>query len=307
MRLDEALARAEIIIDASASVAVSRQLADLRPSTARRVCAFFNPAGTATVILVEPADRSVTLHDLEAQYFRLILSDPGLTGHLQPPAPGINYSGSCRSLTNQIPASRAALLAALASHGVVRCLEEEHGSINIWTLDDDGNVSRTSKTASASHTHSGEWAITYNDDLLADLTRLRGAALPNETGGILMGIIDASRRTVHLAHALPAPSDSTSSATGFERGVAGLLDATNEISLATMHQLKYVGEWHSHPDKASVMPSGTDLRQLVWLSSELHDEGLPAIMAIAGEDGRFSIIVSGSGLLASAPGAEDER
>lgn len=302
-RVDKALAEAEIIIDASASVAVSRHLADLDSSPARRVCAFFNPAGTSAVVLAEPTDRSVTLHDLEAQYFHLVLTDPRLSGHLQPPPPGVNYSGSCRSLTNRIPASSAALLSACASRGIVRCLEQEHSSINIWTLGSDDSVSSVSKAASASFTHSGEWKVSYSDDLLTELTRMRAERLPNETGGILMGIIDISRRSIHIAHALPAPADSTASTTGFERGVAGLLDETSRVSLSTMHQLKYVGEWHSHPDCASVRPSGTDVSQLLWLASELRDEGLPAIMAIAGEDDQFSIIIGDAALASRYRGA----
>jgi hypothetical protein len=77
-RVDNALASADVIIDASASVAVSRHLSDLQTTKARRVGAFFNPAGTAVVVLTEAADRSVTLHDLEAQYCRLALTAPAL-------------------------------------------------------------------------------------------------------------------------------------------------------------------------------------------------------------------------------------
>jgi hypothetical protein len=45
---------------------VSRYLADLENCNARRLCLFFNPAGTAVVLLGENHDRGVTLRDLEA-------------------------------------------------------------------------------------------------------------------------------------------------------------------------------------------------------------------------------------------------
>jgi tRNA A37 threonylcarbamoyladenosine dehydratase len=70
-----ALDSADIIIDATASVAVARFLSD-DAATARRASAFFNPAGEPVVVLVEPAERSVTLRDLEAQYYRAILRLP---------------------------------------------------------------------------------------------------------------------------------------------------------------------------------------------------------------------------------------
>jgi Prokaryotic E2 family A/ThiF family/Prokaryotic homologs of the JAB domain len=293
-RVDKALLDAEVVIDTSASVAVSRHLSDLPAARARRVCAFFNPAGTAAVVLTEPLDRSVTLHDLEAQYFRLLLTNASLATHLKLPPSGVSYSGSCRSLTNRIPASKASILAALASRGIVDSLDHEHGSIGVWTLDDTGQVSHVTRRASAVYGYDRRWKVVCNEDLLNDLARLRGIGLPVETGGVLMGVVDSSRRTIHVAYAMPAPQDSEASSTGFERGVAGLLEAVSAIAGSTMHQLRYVGEWHSHPNRSSVSPSRTDLQQVAWLAREMSDDGFPAIMVIAGERDRFSIIIGDS-------------
>ncbi|MEA2913928.1 MAG: hypothetical protein QOJ15_6009 [Bradyrhizobium sp.] len=91
-RVDNALASADVIIDASASVAVSRHLSDLQTTKAARVGAFFNPAGTAVVVLTEAADRSVTLHDLEAQYCRLALTAPALEAQAPLLHPGIDHA-----------------------------------------------------------------------------------------------------------------------------------------------------------------------------------------------------------------------
>jgi hypothetical protein len=132
--------KAELIIDASASVAVSRHLSDLPGVAARRVCAFFNPSGTAAVLLVEDAQRVSTLLDLEAQYYRLLLTEPSLKGHLQQEAEGVRYSGSCRALTNRIPASRATLLSALVSRGVMDAVNENNAEIRIWTCKPDDAV-----------------------------------------------------------------------------------------------------------------------------------------------------------------------
>jgi hypothetical protein len=294
--VDKALAGAEVIIDASASVAVSRHLSDLQ-TPGRRICAFFNPAGTSAVVLSEPVDRSVTLHDLEAQYFRMLLTDKKLTKHLQPPPAGVSYSGSCRSLTNRIPATRATVLAALASRGIVDCLGHEHGSIAVWTLDDTGRVAHVCRRASAVHRLEHRWKVTCG----ADLHQLRKKGLPAETGGVLMGIVDSSRRTIHLAYAMPAPEDSNASTTGFERGVAGLLKSVTDVAESTMYQLRYVGEWHSHPSRASVRPSSTDLQQVVWLAREMSDEGFPAIMVISGERKRYSILIGDLTFEVSSP------
>jgi hypothetical protein len=100
------------------------------------------------------------------------------------------------------------------------------------------------------------------------------------------------RRSIHVVTALPPPTDSVGSATGFERGVAGLTEAVNDAVAASLHQVRYVGEWHSHPPRSSALPSSTDLRQIVWLRHELETEGLPALMAIAADDGKFSFVVA---------------
>jgi len=286
------LAEAEIIIDASASVAVSRHLADLETAQARRVCVFFNPAGTAVVILAENADRSITLRDLEAQYHRLVQTDPALEEHLQA-GPGIRYSGSCRALTNRIPATNAALLSALGARGLVRALASDDAIVGIWNVTDEGGVEVIARRGASTHRVTlGDWTVAYDDDLLASLAELRNSRLPHETGGVLLGIADMSRKSIHVVHALPEPEDSRGSPEGFERGVVGLKTAVSRAGEASLYQLSYVGEWHSHPRKSSPLPSAIDLAQIDWLGSELEHEGLPGIMAIAADHGAFAFILA---------------
>ena len=283
------LAAAEIIIDASASVAVSRFLADMPGVPARRICTFFNPAGNAVVVLAESADRSVTLRDLEAQYHNLLLSDPRLAGHLKSEQPGLRYSGSCRALTSRIPATRAALLSALAANGISDCLANRNSAIRIWTATDQGEVQLIQRAGSSvTHVQLGSWSLTYDQSLIQTLKDHHARRLPNETGGVLLGIIDVSRNAIYVMHAMPQPEDSRGSTYGFERGVAELLDTITELARSSLHQIRYVGEWHSHPTGSSVSPSHIDIEQLMWLSRELAAEGVPALMAIAGDDGTYS-------------------
>jgi hypothetical protein len=287
--LQAALKEAEIIIDASASVAVSRHLSDLAEIGARRVCAFFNPAGNSVALLTESQDRSVTLRDLEAQYHRLVLSENELRGHLGGDGAGIRYTGSCRALTNRIPASNAAILSALAAKGIEAALADANAAITIWTLGLTGEVRRLQRLgAPVNSLNCGEWTVTYDAVLLENLGTMRNSMLPSETGGVLLGVVDRMRKSIHVAHALPPPEDSSGSATAFERGVENLAARVHAASAATMHQLRYVGEWHSHPDQTPVFPSATDCVQLLWLGQELAIEGLPGLMAIAGQDGRFA-------------------
>jgi hypothetical protein len=137
----------------------------------------------------------------------------------------------------------------------------------------------------------GDWAAQYDQGLLDQLAECRKAGLPNETGGVLLGIADMSRKSIHIAYGLPQPQDSKGSVTAFERGIAGLAEDIEKAAKATMHQLRYVGEWHSHPKYSSATPSGKDILQLLWLGSELTKDGLPGLMLIAGDYGDFRLAV----------------
>ncbi|MFC3724634.1 Mov34/MPN/PAD-1 family protein [Neoaquamicrobium sediminum] len=299
-QLEEQLAQADLIIDASASVAVSRHLSGLADVRGRRLSLFFNPAGTAIVLLAESANRDVTLHDLEAQYHRMLQLEDGLAAHLQPLTPGLRYSGSCRAVTNRIPAGRAALLSAIAAQAVVDAASSDESAIRIWTLDEHNAVSLRQQAGDAVERQTlGDWTVTYSQSVAGEITALRTAHLPRETGGILLGIIDTSRRTIHVIQALAEPPDSSGTVTGFERGVTGLAAKVQQAADRALHQIRYVGEWHSHPAGSSTRPSVTDIRQICWLTGELENEGLPALMLIAGDRGSLSVILAGTDIAAS--------
>jgi hypothetical protein len=251
----------------------------------------FNPSGTSVVLLAEGAQRNITLRDLEAQYHRLVLSEPSLASHLDAPQGGVRFSGSCRSSTNKIPTTHAAILSALAARGIADSLSGDAAQIVVWTLSADGTavvVRRQGEQVSCIRI--GKWQVNYDCGFLAQLAGLRNQRLPDETGGAIVGIADFSRNAIHLAHAFPEPEDSRGSPTGFERGVVGLVASIDDVARRSMHQVRYLGEWHSHPRYADALPSDTDLAQLAYLGGELAADGLPGLMAIAAQSGEFSVL-----------------
>jgi len=125
--------------------------------------------------------------------------------------------------------------------------------------------------------------IFYDEGLATYLESLRRAALPNETGGVLLGYHDFNVGAIVLVDALPAPPDSRASPRHFERGIAGLEEAVREVSSRTAGIVGYVGEWHSHPRGHSSAPSRDDLIQLAEISLGMHGDGLPALQLIVGE------------------------
>ena len=281
----DALAEAEVILDASASVAVSRHLADRFDTAARRVSFFFNPDGYDGVLLSESHDRSATLRDVEAQYYALIARTPALSGHLIARDGHVQYAGACRQLTSRIPESRVAALSALLAEKIPDAVTRLPGRISIVRRRSNG-IDFIEVDASAWHrVQVLGWTVSISREVVDGLTASRIQALPAETGGVLSGVTDTLARTIHVCFTFGPPQDSVGSPAGFERGVSGLREKIAAAATESAGQLTYVGEWHSHPPGSPVLPSPADILQLSDLASILSLNGLPGIMVIVGDDG----------------------
>ncbi|MFE0014138.1 ThiF family adenylyltransferase [Mesorhizobium sp. NPDC059054] len=281
--LVEAFRHADIILDASASVPVSRQLSD-SPYQARRMCAFFTPDGRSAVLMAEAADRSVTLRDIEATYLREILANPRLKDHLRP-GQQLRYTGACRALTNKIPASSIAVLSGLLAAGIAESSNSDSAALRFWTMRDDGSIDCVNTPPSTVKNTIAGWTITIPSGLREELSARRDESLPSETGGPLVGVVDYQAKHLAAVHALAAPSDSAGTKTGFVRGTRGLQRLIEDAQNQSGGQVRYIGEWHSHPKGVSVAPSATDLDQICQLSLVADLDGLPALSLIVGEQG----------------------
>jgi len=134
----------------------------------------------------------------------------------------------------------------------------------------------------------GEWTLFLAGQLLAKLSELRAAKLPNETGGVLIGLYDLDRKFIYVVDTVPSPPDSAEWPTLYIRGAEGLLLEVEIFSKRTSGQLEYIGEWHSHPDKCPTLPSPDDIKVFAWLTEHMSVAGLPALMAIVGESNASS-------------------
>ncbi len=283
LEIDQALEQAELVIDATASIPAERFLSD-HATTARRTSIFFNPAGNAAVLLVEPSDRSLTLRDLEAQYLSLILRDSALCDHLAPPDGTYAYTGACRAITNRIPQSRVLTLSGLIASGLAKAVDHCGATITVWSLQASGEVDVFKPVVAATHSSSTQgWTVSVDQSLTDRILSMRDASLPEETGGVLTGIVDIPAKQIQLVDAAPAPPDSRASTTGFERGTSGVQDYLERAFEQTRGQVRYVGEWHSHPPRAPTLPSPTDRSQIDWLAMLFDMDTLPALMLIAGD------------------------
>lgn len=273
---------ANIILDASASVAVSRKLCDL-PVEARRISFFFNPVGNAVILMAENNNRTIDLKTIEASFYRELLSNDDISNLLTIPSSKIPYSGDCRALTTQLPASRAQILSGLVAMEINSVLKSDAALLKIWKIESNGAVSVIERYPKEPYVIDGKWRIRMLGAVKKQLESMRKRKLPYETGGALMGIVDIPEQEIEILQALPAPPDSKESENDFLRGVEGLTELVTASMGQTLDQIRYIGEWHSHPVGCSTQPSVIDLGQLAQLSETLSMDGCPGVQVIVGD------------------------
>jgi integrative and conjugative element protein (TIGR02256 family) len=289
-RLHTAFEGADVIADFSASVAVARHLARDVKSDARRVSLFLNPRGSDLVLLAEDAARNIPLDVLEMQYYRLLTEEGHALGqHLRPPDGLVRYAHSCRDLSATIPQDHVALHAATGSRALRRALSGDDAVITVWQADEEGNIRSVKAEPSPMFVEEkGDWTIYTDARLLDKVRRARAARLPKETGGALIGSFDMQRKIVYVVDTLPSPPDSKEQRTSYIRGHVGLNEGVERVKGITAGNLRYVGEWHSHPPEYDAKPSGDDRDLFGWLSDLMAEDGLPPLMLIAGESDQFA-------------------
>ena len=287
--MGQVLGDADVVIDAAASAAISRKLSDYEIG-ARCFTAFFNPSGTSAVLLAESADRKVTLRDAENVYLQAVLSDARLAGHIGP-SDAMRYTGSCRAMTGRIPSARVGVLAGLIASGIAQHVGSAAPAAVVWNLGEETDVEKIAPEVSVTKENVGGWTVVLNAAVLEFLRSERRRQLPNETGGCLLGRVDHDCMRIDVVYALSAPDDSIGSEHGFIRGTRRLKRKVEKAVERSGSQVRYIGEWHSHPAGATADPSSTDIGQILELAVILDRDSVPAVSAIVSEDG-IGIVLS---------------
>ncbi|OYT88717.1 MAG: thiamine biosynthesis protein ThiF [Burkholderiales bacterium PBB3] len=249
--------------------------------------------GRASVLMLEGPTRKPRIDDLEAALFAMCRANKTLREAI---AAGdragreVFVGDNCRSLTMVMPDSVVSRNAAqiamqveqwlahdLPSSGCLAVGYSEKDSISSqWdvmeldaptVLDSTGELgwkirvaATVARTISAESVHWGE----------------------KETGGVLLGKVNAFNKTIVIADLVPAPPDSVRESARFVLGIEGLRRACRESNVDSVGYLGYLGTWHSHPmggphsprdvqtlDELAEMAVGEPRLSLVWTPSEL--------------------------------------
>jgi integrative and conjugative element protein (TIGR02256 family) len=286
-----ALQSAGLVVDASAALDYPRLASNL-DDIGRHVSVFLTPSGKGAVLMAEDAARSMRLRTLEAQYYRAAIRQPWGDHHLDGNL-GTYWSGaSCRDISMALPYSSVTGHAATLAEQVMEIPRNPSAVIRVWQRDPTtGGVTVQDVAVSGERRiELGDMPVFLDEGLVQFLQASRAAALPAETGGVLLGYVDFNVNSIVVVDALSAPPDSEGTMTSFERGTAGLAKAVEDATRRTAGIVGYVGEWHSHPPGHSASPSRDDMVQLAELTLRMHQDGLPVLQLIVGEGGDLRLM-----------------
>ena len=278
------LESADLVVDATTTLEVPRELAG-RDSLKRVASVFVTPSGLDVVLMIEDARRETRIDCLEAQYYRAIINEQWGESHLLGNQKVLPIGAGCRDVSAVISNELISLHGATLARQIRLNFESPETSVRVWRCDaETGGVSSEIVVPKQviKKQHNG-LRIVWDEGIKHRVRGFRSKELPNETGGVLLGYFDLSNASVYLVDVLPEPPDSQGDRSGFTRGVDGLKDAVRQASERTRGIVGYIGEWHSHPSGSNARPSEADMYQMAHLASELHRDGLPALMLIVGE------------------------
>ncbi len=290
--ITSAIESSKLIVDCSASIAVGRYLSHELAGNTRSVSFFMNPSGTALVMLLEDANRSIRLDTLEMQYYRMLNRTPELYGHLKSEYLAL-YSSTCRGTSLVYPQDNTAIFSGLCSKAIKEMETNDDAAISIWSLNGLSLLRHEEEGECFDEVCCQDWSVKVSTSLTEKLYSQRQVKMPNETGGVLIGTFDFAHHICYIVDSIDSPPDSQEYPSSYIRGSNGLQSSITEIEDITIGNLCYVGEWHSHPTM-STEPSHDDGILLRAISDYAYIRGNPGVMVIVG-DQNYSIFIKMSG------------
>lgn len=249
--------------------------------------------GRATVVMLEGPGREPRIDDLEAELFTQCRAKSALREAVSAgdrAGTELFVGDNCRSLTMVMSDSVVSRSAAQIAMQVEKWLCQglpTSGCLAVGVSDADSISSQWDVVMVDAPTvldSTGElgWKIRIAASVVRTISAESMQWWEKETGGVLLGKIDAFNRTIVIADLIPAPADSVREVAKFVLGVEGLRGACREAHSDSVGYLGYLGTWHSHPmggehsqrdvqtlDELAELAFGEPRLSLVWTSSEL--------------------------------------
>ncbi len=126
-----------------------------------------------------------------------------------------------------------------------------------------------------------DWEVRIKAGIVEMLMSEMGSAMPNETGGVFIGVINNKTKCIHITDVILAPPDSEADSGCFIRGIEGLNEQVNIHKKQSGQTFGYIGEWHSHPH-GPLGPSTKDVSTMLSFKKQYLREGvfMPVLVII---------------------------
>lgn len=277
----------QLVIDLSTSIAVERHLSQ-EETPYRRCTSFLNPKGDEIVLLMEDVGRSHRLDLLEMDYYRNLIEDDRFSRHLEQTGSVRTNNFSCRAESMVLNYENVRVLSAIVSSQIRKYYSLNQHCLCLWHMNStDGTVVNQEMSVSDWIQYSKNDINVYlSSSVKSMIEKMSEEAGDDETGGCLFGGYDRDYNNIYIYYMIPAPPDSIHTPVSFVRGFGGLTEEYERITRLTYHQVRYLGEWHSHPEMKNI-PSADDRTQFDEMSKEQQSQDLPFVQIINGSNGIF--------------------
>ena len=135
--------------------------------------------------------------------------------------------------------------------------------------------------------------VLLSGPVIAELSSTARAALPNETGGLLLGWWETNDEVdaVIVRHAIEVPDRRATPVTWVRRPSTARTALSRALTALKHPLLGYVGDWHSHPeacaasrqDKESILRTSLQYEHPVLLLIRLPDDAVDLTAAQSGK------------------------
>ncbi len=257
-------------------------------------------SGNLGFMSIEGKNRNPRLDDLQVLLFDLAIDNRGLSRWLRRNQQereeqvgsileeiyiGLSCSSETMRLADEIVSLHSSAFTTGFRKAATQPLPKGTGILQISQYNDEESFHFNSQSLQVGPVtkltarNDPEWEIRFRYGLDQEMKRLLRLAAPNETGGLLIGLVNLKRRIIYVTRVLPAPPDSKSGPFAFVRGTQDIPDRVVEIQERTGGMLGYVGEWHTHPMGGPSL-SSTDMEAVAKIKRNLDSIPLPTHVTV---------------------------
>ncbi|MCK6640848.1 MAG: ThiF family adenylyltransferase [Bacteroidia bacterium] len=217
--------------------------------------------GKLGVLLVEGKNRNPRVDDLQILLYDLYKREKFVSEYLQTEfekskdekslvSVGVGCNSETTILADEIVSLHAAAFCNVIKKEAHRSTFSDNGFIYLTSITTEHGFkveSHSFQVSSLIVMKCGDWEIRFKSNIPEILKSEMGKALPHETGGVFIGIINKKTKCIYVTDVLLAPLDSEANEVCFFRGVEGLPEEIDKIKKMSGQTFGYIGEWHSHP------------------------------------------------------------